>query len=217
MRTSYLLLLLLLPLPSLAAWTGMGAFVGQGETDWLLATESRLADSHFYGLHLEEKTQKDLRVGASAGQFSLRLLDPQDVTTAEKFDGQFLSLYLRLPLRLNSMLSLHSGLSYRYHQGEKTAVLESTSSELIEISWHEFAFELGVSLEAGLLSVRPFISLSHLDGDITSTDALRIFTRNESLSRGLMLDYFVERSAYIRLKAVSGAYRTMQISFVREY
>ena len=115
------------------------------------------------------------------------------------------------------MLSLHSGLSYRYHLGEKSAVLDSASSELTEISLHEFAFELGVSLQAGLLSVRPFVSLSRLDGDITSTRALRIITRDESLSRGLMLDYFVERSAYIRLRAVAGAYRTMQISFVREY
>ena len=216
MRTSGLLLLLLLSSPGWAAWTGMAAFVGQRDSDWRLSGAERQMSSHYYGLHIEEKSQTELRVGASGGQFSVRLLNPLEPSAAERFDGRFISLYLRLPQRLSSTLGLQALLSYRYNRGERFA--EPVTDGLIsQLSWNELDLELSLSLQLGLLSLRPYISLSAIDGDVASSAALRIIERDESLSRGLKLDYSVERSAYVRFQASSGATQVMQISFVREY
>ncbi len=76
MSTRILWLLLLLPLQVLATgWTGIAAFVGKSDSDWLQASSVKLANIDFYGLRIEEKTEIDLRVGARAGQFDLRLTD----------------------------------------------------------------------------------------------------------------------------------------------
>jgi len=206
------LLLLLLPLPVMAAWTGIAAFIGQSESDWLQGNSLFQANINFYGLRIEEKTQVDLRVGIGAGQFDLRLPELPNVTAAVKFQGQFVSLYLRWPVKLSEHISLHTALEYNYNNGEK-----SLDSENTEINWSEVALTTGLSFHAGLLSLRPLVGFRVIEGDITSLSETRIFKLDESMSYGLILDYFVERTAFIRLKASAGSERSMMISFAREY
>lgn len=206
------LLLLLLPLPAMAGWTGIAVFVGQHETDWLLSGVNRQANIDFYGLRIEERSSAGLRVGITAGQMDLRLLSLTDTTLAEKYNGEFISLYFRLPVKISKNVKLHSHIEYQLNQGVKAQDLDNT-----EINWTEVSVDAGVSVRLGSLSLRPFIQYRSIDGDITSSAASEIFKQDESVSQGLMLDFHVEHTAFVRLTASSGSQQSLSISFAREY
>ncbi|MBT3205968.1 MAG: hypothetical protein HOM14_08085 [Gammaproteobacteria bacterium] len=210
MPSKFLWILLVLPFPLMAGWTGITAFVGQSESDWLQASTLSQVNIDFYGLGIEEKTQGDLRVGARAGQFDLRLFDLFDAS-AEKYNGQFVSLYLRWPINLMKRVNFHTQVNYQLNLGENTIGLENA-----EINWSKVSVNAALSLRLGLLSVRPFINIHSIDGDISSATQTRIFKQNDNSSYGLMLDYFVERSAFVRLMVANGSNQAMLLSFVRE-
>ena len=209
MRNSLFALLLMLPGVSFG-WSGISAFLGQGDSDWLFSDTTQSADVGFYGLQIEDRTQSDLRIGASAGQFELRLL-PAPNALAERYSGKFLSLYLRLPSALNESLTLQTLVRYQYHLGDQS--LQPTQ----QISWNEITLELAVSLQVGRLALRPYVYLQRIDGDITSSTQTRLFKLADNAGSGLMLDYYVEAGAYVRLRASGGSRRSAGISFVREY
>lgn len=196
----------------MAAWTGIAAFVGKSESDWLLPSALNQANIDFYGLRIEEKSNVDLRIGARAGQFDLRLFNPLNVNLAEKYDGQFFSLYLRWPLTLTERVKFHTNVSYQLNLGTLSVDSEST-----EINWNEVSLNLGLSLRLGLISLRPFVDFRSIDGDISSAAQTRIFKQNKVESVGLMLDYFVEHFAFVRLMITGGSNQSMMISFVREH
>jgi len=206
----FLWILLLLPSQLMAGWTGISAFFGQSESDWLLQSTLNEAGIGFFGLRIEDKTQSELRIGATAGQFELRLINLLD-ETAEKYYGRFLSLYLRLPVALTDQVTFHTALGYQLNFGEN-----SVDQDVAEISWSEITINAGLSLNLGGLSLRPFMSSRSVDGDITSMLDTRIFKQNENSSYGVMLDYFVEPSAFIRLMVTTGRNEIVQISFARE-
>ena len=56
-----------------------------------------------------------------------------------------------------------------------------------------------------------------VNGDINLDLGSRVLVEENRQSQGVMLDYAVERYAYVRLLAQSGQERFMQLSFVREY
>ena len=207
-----LLILLLFPLSATAYWTGIAAFVGEGESDWRYAGTIRQARLNQYGLQVEEKTALELRVGASAGRFSLRLLDQNDASLAEKYYGQFLSFYLRLPVRLNRMFSVHSRLNYQFNLGTKTLGEEET-----EVSWNEISFDIGLNLQLGALGIRPYLNFRSLNGDTSEQSVARVFSLDKHRSSGIQLDYMLEPSAYVRLNSTLEDNPSLQISFVREY
>lgn len=196
----------------MAGWTGIAAFVGQNESEWLQASHISRANIDFFGMRVEEKSAVDLRIGARAGQFDLRLFDPLNVVSAEKYNGQFLSFYLRWPIKLAKEVKLHSIVNYQLNLGEKSGDTENT-----EISWSEVTVNVGLSIQLGLLSIRPFIDFHSIDGDITSDTQSRFFQQDATGSYGLTLDLFVERSAFVRLKATTGSNQSILISFAREY
>ncbi len=196
----------------MAAWTGVAAFVGQSESDWLKGGQKEQASIDFYGLRIEEKTEANLRIGASAGQFNLRLFDPQNLLAAEKYDGRFFSLYLRWPVKLNNYVKFHTLMNYQFNLGT-----QSIDTENREISWNEFTVNTGLSFQSGLLAVRPFISYRSLEGDVSTPLKTEIFNEDKYSGYGLIVDYFVEHSAFIRLMVTAGANQTMLLSFAREY
>lgn len=213
MSTKLFVLLMLLPLQVLAnGWTGIAAFVGQQDSDWIQASTLKLANIDFYGLRIEEKTEAELRVGARAGGFDLRLVDANSETNAEKYTGQFITLYLRWPVTLTDNLRFHSTVRYQINLGTKTADLDGT-----EINWNTVSLDLGLGLQLGNLSIRPFVRLQTIDGDITSTEQTRIFKHSDTNNQGLTLDYFVEQYAYVRLQAITGNDTSMMLSFAREF
>lgn len=203
---------LLLSTPASAYWTGISAFVGQSESDWLLDGTLRQADITHFGLSIEEKTQVGLSIGARAGQISLRLKDLPISAQAEKFNAQFLSLYLRWPLPLTETLKLHTHFNYQFNLGDI-----SDGSEDTDIEWSEVTINIGISLQLGRISIRPFIEFRSIDGDITSDNSTRVFELESQNSSGLIVDLYVEPTAFIRLMASSGESRAMMLSFVREY
>ncbi|MBL6999033.1 MAG: hypothetical protein ISR73_04170 [Gammaproteobacteria bacterium] len=207
-----LLLLLLLPLSASAYWTGIAAFAGESQSDWRYAGGIRQARLNQYGLQVEEKTALDLRVGASAGQFSLRLLEQNDVNLADKFYGQFISFYLRLPVRINHLLSLHGKLNYQFNLGKKTLDTLET-----EVSWNEISFDLGLNIQLGALAIRPLMNFRSLNGDTSEQSVARVFSLDKQRSSGLQLDYLLEPAAYVRLTGTFEDNPSLQISFVREY
>lgn len=202
----------MLPQSVLAAWTGIGAFVGEGDTDWSFNGTVLQASSRNYGFRIEEKTQVDLRVGASAGQLSLTLKDPDNILPTEKFEGQFLSFYLRMPVRLTDHLKLHTDLNYQFNLGEQSGDMDES-----EIDWTETTVNIGLSLQLGRFSIRPFINFRSVDGDIVSETDTRVYKIEDNQSSGLILDMYVERTAFVRLKMTSSSNSSMFLSFVREY
>lgn len=213
MRFRYLLLpLFLLPLSVEAYWTGIGAFSGQDDSDWKLDTVTRVADRSRYGLHVEERARSGFIIGASAGQFSLRLKDPLQVADSQKYNGQFLQFYLRWPLALSDSLTLHSRLDYQFNLGE---LLSGEQGD--EINWNEMGLTLGVALRLGLVSLQPFINWSSLDGDITLQSRSEGFENDEKVSYGMMVDIYVEPTAYVRLKGTAVNTSSVWLGFIREY
>ncbi|MCK5662372.1 MAG: hypothetical protein KAI17_02750 [Thiotrichaceae bacterium] len=200
----------MLPLPLMAGWSGIAAFAGQSESDWLQQSTLIQANIYFYGLRIEEKTQSELRIGARAGQFDLRFLDLID-ETAEKYYGQFLSLYLRWPIALTDQVKFHTSLRYQLNHGENSVEMNDA-----EINWSEVSVNAGLSFKLGELALRPFINFHAIDGDTSSAIETRIFEQNGNSSYGLILDFFIERTAFIRLMATTGSNQALLLSFARE-
>jgi hypothetical protein len=210
-RSSLLLGLLLVSLPVSAAWTGIGAFVIQGKSDWAFNGDELRANFTRYGLRIEEKTDTELRVGASGGQVDIKFIDRIGAQPTEKYSGEFLSFYLRWPYRINNVLSLHGLFDYQYVLGDQLELAEN------EITWSEISLNLGISARLGRLSIRPFVEYRDIDGDITASGSTRLFQLDEERSEGVVLDYFVEKTAFLRLRISQGGYRSFMLSMAREF
>ena len=208
------MILLLFPGMTCAAWTGISAFVGEGDSDWLVAGGNQQATHRHYGLSIEEKSDVDLRIGASAGQFSLRLRDPLDLSSTEKFDGQFLSIYLRWPIPLTDNLKLHSLFNYQLNTANSYS---DSDLEDDEIDWTELSLRFGLGLDVGRLSIQPFMLLRSIDGDVTSSGLSQSFELADDQSFGLILDYRVEPNAYIRLASGLQDRNSFFLGLVSEY
>ncbi len=195
----------------MAAWTGIGAFFSEGEADWVVDGRKYEAAVDYYGLRIEEKTEVDLRVGASAGQFSTKLLDLDGTRSTEKFRGEFLSLYLRWPHVFNERWFVHSTLDYRFNLGRLS------DDDDTEIDWTELNFNTGIGLRSGRLVLRPFVEYRHVDGDITGPDPTRLFKLDEQTGTGLVVDYLVEHTAFLRLSIHRGAQESVYFGMAREF
>lgn len=212
MRISLLILCLLVTIPAHADdWTGIGAYIMSGDSDWNVGNDLLEADFNLYGLRVEAKTETDLRIGVSAGQFDVTLLDKNGVLPYEIYDGQFLMFYLRLPFQLTQSIHLHAQLNYQYNLGNQR------DNEENEINWDEVSFNLGLSLRLGQFSIRPFVEYKVIDGDLTGSGTARLFDADEQQSRGLLLDYYIEKDAFVRIRFSHGGSRSFLLSVAREF
>lgn len=197
-----------------ASWTGIAAFVGQHESDWSVSGTTLNADSRIYGLHIEERTRIGLRIGARAGQNSLTLENPLDLTQFEKYNVQFLSFYLRWPIAVTDMLTLHNRFNYQFNLGNQSSVDNATDTD---IDWIETSINIGISLRLGHVSLRPFAIYRSITGEISSPSVVRKIDLKDNLSTGVLLDIHVEPTAYVRLEATTSGGNSLMLSFVREY
>ena len=211
MPISLFILLLCFPLSVSAGWTGIAGFLGSGESDWALTDGNWQSEFTHYGLSIEDKTDVDIRVGASAAQFDLRLIEIGNRQNIQKYSGNQYSLYLRWPVELTRTVKWHSDLHFVYHSGDN---LGQANDETIK--WNEWVLNLGISVQLGRLSLRPFINLRDLDGDITGT-GIRLLELVYARSSGLIADYMIEPSAFIRFRYTGAENPSMQVSLVREY
>ena len=216
MHNKLLLLLLLFPLCVNASWTGIAGYLGSSEHDWLLTSQDRKTDVTYYGLRIEEKTKADIRIGASVAQYDLRLIDPADLLNIEKFSGERASLYLRWPIKLTRQLKWHSALHFLYLRGTRNNASISAVPD-VTINWTEWVLDLGISVQLGRISLRPFVEFRHVDGDISDATGTALFKLVNAQSSGIIADYFVEPTAYVRLRATGAENKALEVSLVREF
>ena len=211
MRIKLFVMLLCLSSSVSAGWTGISGFIGSGESDWAVADKHWQSEFTHYGLSIEDKTEVDIRVGASAAQFDLRLTQIGNRQNIEKYSGNQYSLYLRWPIELTRTVKWHSDLHFVYHKGDSLG----QSNDAI-IQWNEWVLNLGISVQMGRLSLRPFINLRNLDGDIADT-GIRLLKLVNARSSGVIADYTIEPSAFIRLRYIGAENPSIQVSLVRQY
>ncbi len=207
------ILLLFISNPVIASWTGISFEIGNYDSNWEFERDTREAQVSEIGFQIEEKTESGLTVGASIGYVDLRVITASN-SAAEtlKFDGEFISVYLRQPLRISDHVSLQAAFSIRYTSGSESG----EGDDQAQIDWTESALELGLGMRFGNFRLMPYAAYHDIDGDI-SDSGTDVFEVEEALTKGLRFDYFIEDSAFIRFEFVSGGVEGGYINFVRRY
>lgn len=150
-------------------------------------------------------------VGISIGHMSLRFV-ATDFAEAQKFDSDFIGIYLHQPFTISNAFSMHARLAFQLNTG-----LQSRDGNAVEIDWTQTDLELGASLRLSKLRVTPYIVYQYYDGDISSDSGIQIFDLKEPWSSGLRFDYFIERTAFIRFGFQQGDRSAAYLSFAREF
>jgi hypothetical protein len=193
-------------------WTGIIVGLEDTDTQWLVSKEARESSVNRLSLKMEEKTEAELRVGISIGQLSVRTKGISGIDRIDKFEGNYIGLYLRQPVNLNNYLSFEGTLGYRFHTG-----MGQIESDADEIEWHETRLKLSAGFDFADIRISPFVQWQNVDGDVSGETGRNVFETDESESRGVMVDYFVEPFAYIRLQFSKGGNESLQISFAKVY
>jgi hypothetical protein len=205
------LLLLLQVGTASAEWTGISLTFGRYDSDWAFSDETREAKISEIDFRIEERTASGLAVGALIGYMDLRVAAGRDSET-QKFDGQYVGIYLRQDYQMGEVLSLHGRLDLSYHSGNESG----SSEDKADIDWTEVALEIGIGIRAGNLRIMPFGRLADLDGDI-SNGGTHSFELDQADSVGVRFDIYTEQTAFIRIEVVSGADQGGYLTFVRRY
>ncbi len=208
-RGALLLLACLTGSPALADWTGVQLELFDGDSDWRFANETRNAQIGSLSFRIEENTATGLRVGAQIGHLSVRVAADTAVET-RRFDAQNVGIYLRQPFQLSESLMVQTGIEFRYNSGS-----DGSGDERVEINWSEVDVELAAGLRLGALRLMPYLNWTDIDGDIDGDSGTLIFERDDELTRGLRLDYYVEPTGFVRLEVQRGGSEGVMLAFVR--
>lgn len=206
---------LLLPAAAPAQWTGVSARLANVESDWSFDSGRREADISSLSFQIEEKTASGLAVGLDLGYMDMRLIASADSLAENlKFDGQYIGIYLRQPLRISERLELHGMLGFSYHSGDQSGA--DSDDDEAEIDWTSSLFELGLGFGFSNFRVTPYVVYEDIDGDI-SGGGTEVFDLHDNLSQGIRFDYFVEDTAFIQFDFIAGGSAGGYINFVRRY
>ncbi len=194
MRFSLIILLWLYAGMAEAFWTGVAMELGDYDLDWKFDDGSREAQITSIDFQLEDSTEDGLRIGIGIGYFDMRVVAG---STAEnlKYDGQYLSFYLRKPFEITDNIAIHSLFDLRLWTGTESGSEEDKT----DIDWTENRFQLGLSLFFSKLRITPYAEYRHVDGDISSDRGAGVFEMDEAQSAGVQFDYFMQPDAYVRL------------------
>ena len=195
-----------------AEWTGISVDINEISTELQFETGQRAMRLDNLSLKIEEKTAANLRVGLSIGQISTRTANQLPPDNAQKFEGNYLGLYLRLPIQAGEHFSINGKFSYRYNYAT-----EAVSSLPSELEWHDRRFQIGLGAKFQALRVTPFIVYHRMSGDITNATGTELFDSINSVSRGISIDYFIEPTAYIRFQLSRGGEEGGYLRFARVY
>ena len=198
--------------PVEAEWTGVSVDIGETITDLQFETAQRSMRSDSLSLHIEEKSATDLRIGLSLGVSDIRTANILPPGNAQKFEGGYLGLYLRLPVQMGENFSLEGLFSYRYNSAS------STSTSLPgEIEWHDSRLQIGLGMKFQALRVTPFMAYRNMRGDISNGISTELFDLVGSDSHGISFDFFLEPTAYIRFQLSRGDEEGGYLTFARVY
>ena len=195
-----------------AQWTGISVEIGESSSDLEFEIEQRAMRVDSLSLRIEEKTATDLRVGLRIGLTSIRSANILPPDNAQKFEGNQLGFYLRLPLQLGEYFSLEGLYSYRYN-----TATDSNVSSPGEIEWHDNRLKIGLGTKLQTLRLTAFVSYRSMSGDISNDTSVELFDSIDKISRGISFDYFIEPTAYIRLQISRGGEDSAYLNFVRVY
>ena len=195
-----------------AQWTGISVEIGESSSDLQFETEQRTMSIDSLSLQIEEKTAADLRVGFSIALTSIRTANLQPPDNAQKFEGNQLGFYLRLPMQLGESFSLEGLYSYQYN-----TATDSDISLPSEIEWNENRLKIALGTKLQTLRITAFIAYHSMNGDISNSTSVGLFDSIDNISRGISFDYFVEPTAFIRFQFSRGDEDSAYLSFVREY
>ncbi len=213
MRFSLFLLLGVCVNLAQANWTGVELSLSNTDSDWDFDGDTRESQVDQISLQIEEKTNSGTRIGATFGHLSLRLVadNPSDT---RKFDAQFLGVYLRQPVALTDSIELHGQLNLRYATGREN---DSDDDDRADIDWSEIDLQFGLGWRFAQFRIMPFVTYSDIDGDIDDDLGTRIFELDDPVSRGVALDYFVDKTAFLRLEIYQGNRSGGYLTFARRY
>ena len=192
-----------------AAWSGIKLELSETDNLWEFRNGDRDTRISYINLQVEDKATTDLRVGADFGYMTLRV-DAADPADVDKFDAQYIGIYLRQPFAISQSISLHAMLSYRYHSG-------ANNVDPIDIDWSEVSLQLGASFRISNIDVAPFAAIYHVDGDISETGSTEIFEGSGESSQGIRFDYYVDPTAFVRLEFRAGEKEGGYLGFARRF
>lgn len=213
MRFKLLVLLWLFSGLAQADWTGVSVEIANLESDWKFDSAVREAQIDSIDLRIEEKTLTGLSVGFGIGYFSMRLLG-DGVTDSSKFDGEYLSIYLRQHIPVSKAFSLFGAMSYRYNTGNEN---KDDIDERADIDWSETNFQVGASARIANFRISPFVAYYDIDGDVSDDNGTGAFEMDDPASHGIRFDYYLEDTAFIRLVFQSGGQSGGYLTFARRY
>ena len=194
-----------------ADWSGVAINISDSDSDWEFGNDLRVAHSTEFSFRIEEKTVPGLRIGASIGQVSLGVESDTSASDYD-FDTQFLSINLRQPLQLSETWGLFAGMNYKYLLGtDEDEVNEA------EINWSEIEFYIGASLKLAHIRISPLLYHQSVDGDIDDNTGSHDFELDDPISSAIRIDYFVEKTAFVRLEFQTGNREGVFLTFAREY
>ena len=198
--------------PAKAQWTGILVEIGESTSDLQFETGRRSMRREDLSFQIEEITDTDLRVGFSIGLNSIRTSNLLPPANTQKFEGNHLGFYLRLPMQLGEYFSLEGLFSYRYN-----FATDSNTSLPSEIEWHDSRLKIGLGVKFQAFRITPFISYRNVSGDISNNISVELFDSVDNISWGISFDYFLEPTAFIRLQLSRGDEDSGYLNFVRVY
>lgn len=191
--------------------SGVSVELADVDTDWKFRGDVREAKSSRISLQIEDKTDGGLSVGCGIGYFSTRVAaDNRDDTN--RYDGEYLELYLRKPVRITDSIALHSLFNFRYNTGD-----DGEGEDRVDIQWNESRVEFGLSFLFSSLRLTPYAAYYDIDGDTDGENGTDVFEVDDPQSQGIRFDYFVDTTAFIRLQIQSGNDSGGLITFARRY
>jgi len=194
-----------------AEWSGIAFDISSSESDWNIENSLRQVRGAELSLRAEETTAPGLRIGGSIGQASLRI--DVDASVADyDFDTRFVSINLRQPFKLNETWGLFAGMNYKFQSGS-----DSNEMNQADISWSEIEFYFGTSLRLSYFRISPLVIFQSVDGDISDDFGSYDFELDDPVSAAIRFDYFVEKTAFVRLEFQTGNSEGILLSFARQY
>ena len=191
------------------AWSGIKLELSETDNLWEFKSGDRETRISYINLQVEDKATTELRVGADFGYMTLRV-DAPDPADIDKFDAQYIGIYLRQPFVISQSISLHGMLSYRYHSG-------TNNIDPIDIDWSEVALQLAASFRISNIDIAPFAVMYHVDGDISEPGSTEVFEGSSESSHGIRFDYYVDPTAFVRLEFRAGEKEGGYLGFARRF
>ena len=197
------------PHQSEAEWSGVSLSLGETESVWEFSnfeTDVELTEIFF---RVENKTASGLRAGFAFGQSDLSL-DPPGPTEVLTYGANFLHFDLSWLYEFEYGLSLQTQLGWRYYSGSGT-----NDDITADAGWTNGWVGVSPGLELGLIRLSPYWQAQRLDGDLGIDGLQRSFSRKETFSTGLNIDYLADETSFIRLNVGAGGDEGFLIEFIR--